>query len=189
MKKIKLSTLHEVNVYDSKDYIENNKEVNDSFVNILSSYEYDNADYDINKARDYIENLNYNMFLENLDSKIYVLQREDQPVSFALYNRIQKTNDWVLELIYTHSEHTTCGFATALLRLSAKDLKERFNAENIHTTVSHNNYKSMYLHSSFSKVEGVKVALDKESTKSRFRFNIKNMSYGKDKNEEAEMLF
>lgn len=189
MEQFKISALHDLKVYNSSDYIEKNKEVNDSFLSIIASHENTNAGYDVNKAREYIEDLNYKMFLDDLDTRIYILHSDGHPVSFALYNRIEKTNDWIMELIYTHSEYTTLGLATALLRLSAKDLSQRFDAENIHTTVSKKNYASMYLHDSFSKVEGVKVSTDNVDSRIKFRFNIKELKNTENKSKETELLF
>ncbi|MGN1212570.1 MAG: GNAT family N-acetyltransferase [Christensenellales bacterium] len=189
MEEFEISKIHKVKVYESKDYIEKNKEVNDSFLNILSSYEYDNETFDITKARDYIENLNYEMYLSNLDTRIYVLSREDRPVSFAIYNRIEHTNDWVLELIYTHSEYVTLGLAGNLLRFSARDLKDRFGAENIHSTVAKNNHASFYLHNSFSKVDGVKGTTEDCDSRFKYCFDIRQMKSNKNKTSEEEMLF
>lgn len=189
MEKFKISQLHNVKVYDSKDYIEFNKDVNDSFMNILSSHEYNNASYDINKAREYVEDLNYKMFLDNLDTRIYVMYRQDQPVTFAIYNRVENTNDWHLELIYTHDEYTKLGLASALLRFSAGDLLSRYDAENITTVVAKNNFASMNLHESFSKVNGVKAYVEDADSRYGFTFDIRNMQAGKVKEETNEMLF
>lgn len=188
MKEMKLNKLYSVYCYDKDDYFANNKDVNDSCLGIISSHESNNASYDFDKAREYLENLNYNMYLDNMDTRIYVLKREGEPVSFALYNKIENTNDWVLELIYTHSEYTTLGLGTVLLRSSACDLRNN-GAENIHTTVAKNNDASFNLHKSFSKVEGVKTSVDDVDNRLKFMFNIKEMKTDKTKDEAEEILF
>ena len=188
MKEMKLNKLYSVYCYDKDDYFTNNKDVNDSCLGIISSHESNNASYDFDKAREYLENLNYNMYLDNMDTRIYVLKREGEPVSFALYNKIENTNDWVLELIYTHSEYTTLGLGTVLLRSSACDLRNN-GAENIHTTVAKNNDASFNLHKSFSKVEGVKTSVDDVDNRLKFMFNIKEMKTDKTKDEAEEILF
>ncbi|MGN1222104.1 MAG: GNAT family N-acetyltransferase [Christensenellales bacterium] len=189
MREFEVSKSHNIKVYDSKDYVDKNKEVNDSFINILSSHEYNNESYDVNKARDYVEDLNYKMYLSDLDTRIYVFSLDNQPASFAIYNRIEHTDDWVLELIYTHSEYTTLGLATYLLRFSAKDLKENFDAKKINATVSKNNYASMNLHESFSKVDGVKTASEDCGSRIKYCFDISEMKSNKNKSNEQELLF
>ena len=188
MKEFEIAKSHVMKVYDNTDYVEKNKEVNDCFVNILSSYEYDNESYDINKARDYVEDLNYKMYLSDLDTKIYIFYLEGHPVTFAIYNRIEHTDDFMLELIYTHSDYTTLGFATYMMRFAAKDLKERYNAKNIHTVVAKKNNPSLYLHKSFSKVDGVKTASEDCGSKYKFRFDISELKTNKSKSEESELI-
>ena len=102
MDKIQLSNHYSVKAYNRDDYFNNNKQINDDCLRIVSSYEGANENYNIGDAYNYIADLNSNLYLDELDALIYVMYLDKTPVSFAIYSKIDKSNSWVLELIYTH---------------------------------------------------------------------------------------
>ena len=189
MDKIKISDIHSVVVYNRDDYFADNRKINSDCMSILLSHENNVRTTNLNEAREYLEDLNSNMYFDYLDAKIYVMYREKEPICFAIYNKIEKSESWVLDLIYTHDEWTKLGLATALLRVSAKDLKENYGAEEINATVNHKNLASVYLHQSFAKVNGVKVALDRMSNRDVYHFDIRDMKSQNQKQEAEELLF
>ena len=189
MKDIKISQLHTLEVYNSKEYINNNKEVNDSILNVLESYEVNETGRNINKAREYIEDLNFKIFSSDANVQIYVMKREEQPVSFVIYEKRKDTPAWMVEMIYTHDDYIKLGLATSLLRHSAKHLKTTCDAQKILSAVSVNNIAGVHLFDSFAKVEGVDGKISEKESKLRFIFNISEMQANKTNKEEDELLF
>lgn len=189
MDKIQISKIHTVAVYDKKDYLENNKEINHDMLDILLSHENINGSKELSDARTYIEDLNGNMFLNELDPKIYVMYRENEPVSFAILNKIEKTESWTLDLIYTHNEWTKLGLATVLMRVVTKDLKTKQNAEEINSTVNCKNNASLFLHESFSKIKGVETKTETTMGRQKYHFDIRNLKFDNDKTESEDLLF
>lgn len=177
MDKLQLSNHYSVKAYNRDDYFNNNKQINDDCLRIVSSYEGANENYNIGDAYNYIADLNSNLYLDELDALIYVMYLDKTPVSFAIYSKIDKSNSWVLELIYTHEEYTSLGYAGVLLRASAGHLKETRGAEEINSNVNVANMPSLFLNNSFGKVNGVKVYADRiDEDHETFHFDIRGLS-------------
>jgi GNAT superfamily N-acetyltransferase len=156
---------------------------------ILASHENYLHENNYQEARDYLEDLNSNMFLDDIEARIYIMYRGNEPISFAIYSKIDKTKEWVLELIYTHSDYTKLGIASALLRVSSAELKNSCDAKLISSTVNKKNYPSISLHNSFSKVDGVKIASEDIGNRIKFHFDVKNLNNLRSSEQVEEMLF
>lgn len=187
MEKVQLNNLYQMDIYDNQDYFEFNKQVNDSCYEIISSHER-NFVYDVDGAREYIENMNYNMYLNGLNARIYILKRENEPVSFAIYSNAKSPENWKLDLMFTNQELTAMGFATVLLRASSSDLKQK-GAKNFYVALSKNNIPGLRLLESFEKVDGVAVKTAEVDQLRKFIFNILKMKVNMTKEQTDDMLF
>lgn len=163
MEELQISKLVKVSVFNSQDYIQNNKQINDCLNKILRGYS-------IFFARDYLDNLNGDIYLLDKKVFIFVLFEEEDPVSFVIYSK--KSNTTVsLDLIWTAQDYQKLGFATMLIRVSAVVLKQQ-NVVTILAEEDKNNGIFLNLIQSFAKVENVE--LNKEETK--FKFGIKMLN-------------
>ena len=189
MRKIEISQNCTIRCCDEKDYVEKNKVINNACFNILASHEKSGLGADLNSAYDYVCDLNTNIYLDEVNAKIYFLFAKDKPVSFAIYSQIDNTNAWVLELIYTHKKYAKLGLASALLRVSASDLKNTYQAEEINSTVNGKNASSLYLHQSFGNVNGVKTTFDRIDERIKFHFNIEQLNAKTMEEDAKNMLF
>lgn len=188
MDKIQLSNHYKVKAYNRDDYFNNNKQINDDCLRILSSYEGSNESYNVGDAYNYISDLNSNMYLDELDALVYIMYLDKTPVSFAIYTKIDKSNSWVLELIFTHEEYTSLGYAGVLLRASAGHLKEAHGAEEINSNVNYKNAPSMFLNNSFAKVKGVNVTSTDHDGHKTFHFDIRGLSAKKVEDDAENIL-
>lgn len=161
MKIINISKSLKVSTYDENDYISFNKEINNDLNKILAYYGFE-------EEKEYLENLNGDIFLKHKRIFIYVLFEDKEPISFAIFEKTKK-NKVSLQFICTKLEYTKLGFATMLLRASACNLKDNqideFVVKNIDDLILKN------LLNSFAKVDGVIF----EENEKFYNFDIKNI--------------
>ena len=161
MKIINISKSLKVSTYDENDYISFNKEINNDLNKILAYYGFE-------EEKEYLENLNGDIFLKHKRIFIYVLFEDKEPISFAIFEKTKK-NKVSLKFICTKLEYTKLGFATMLLRASACNVKDNqiddFVVKNIDDLILKN------LLNSFAKVDGVIF----EENKKFYNFDIKSI--------------
>lgn len=163
MKEMKITNSLALKVYDSEDYVKNLQNIYAELKSVYDSWQ--NA-----TIRDYVENLNSDIFFENKKIYINILMSGDDTVSFAIFSK--KSNaSVILNAICTHSEYAKLGFATILLRASACNLKD----EKINEIIIDNNDDIILknLLDSFAKVEGVEYKENEKFCKFCIK-NIKN---------------
>lgn len=163
MKNIDVSGSIYSSVFDSDDYIKNHKQINKYLYNII-------ANNDINFAREYIDNLNGDIFLQGKEIYIYILFEDAEPVSFAIYSKNSDAKV-TLDLICTNMEYAKLGFATILLRISAIDIKDSEISTTICATEKYNEVLKSLLFS-FSKVEGIVF----KQHQNQYIFDVKNIN-------------
>lgn len=187
MNKIQMNDLYDIEVYDNQDYIENNKHVNDCCADVLSTHER-NIVCDVEKSKEFLDNMNYDMYLNNLVCRVYLLKRDDEPMSYAIYTKTKNDANWKLEQMYTNQEFTGLGYATVLLRASADDMK-RNGVKNLCMVFSKQNIPANKLAESFDKVAGIRSKMADVENIKKCIFNVENMKLKATKEQVEEMLF
>lgn len=165
MEEIIISSSIKIVLYNSDDFINNNKTISASLNSI--SKEYNSAE-----ARDYIDDLNGDIFVQNKKVFIYVLFVANEPISFVVFSKISNTCV-VLESIYTSYGYTKLGFATILLRIAITNLLK--NKINSFVYTQGTNEIMLNLLNSFGEVDGV----SREYLKTGMRFNFSNINSAK----------
>ena len=164
MEELQISNSIYVKIYDSQDYIQNNKQINDYLNNVLGKES-------IFFARDYLDNLNGDIYLLDKKVFIFVLFEADEPVSFVIYSK--KSNITAsLDLIWTEKEYQKLGFATMLIRASAVFLKDK-NIVTILAQADEQNEIFYNLLQSFAKVESIET----KQEETQFKFGIKGLNF------------
>ena len=162
MEELQISNSIKVDIYDSQDYIQNNKQINDYLNKVLGG---ESTFF----ARDYLDNLNGDIYLLDKKVFIFVLFEAEEPVSFVIYSK--KSNITAsLDLIWTAEEYQKLGFATMLIRASAVFLKQK-NIATILAEADEQNEIFLNLLKSFAKVD--KIETKEEERK--FKFGIKEL--------------
>ena len=170
MKKIKITKTISMISYDENDYLNNQKEIYDSMIKIINSFD---ADQTAVLHKEYIDNLNGDIYLENKKVNIFLLKQNQIPISFAIFS-----ND-KLDMIWTNFEYVKLGFATIILRVVATELK-LLNISSFDAEVNSENLVAQSLFDSFAKVEGVEhMANNQENNKKTHKFDIKNIKNDK----------
>lgn len=166
MNKTKIANSVLVETFDQNDYLTNQKKIYDGLVKILDSFDYDS---NLSSAREYIDNLNSDIFLNNKKVLIFVLKLNQTPISFLIFC------DEKIDLLWTDFEFAKLGYATILLRYFATEIAKNgiyeFGAE-----FDQNNLIADNLFESFGKIENVKILQnDAKNGKKTYKFDIKNI--------------
>ena len=146
MQKIKIANSLTMVKCDENDFIYSNKEVYDWLTKILNSFD---DDENLGWAKDYLENLNGDIFIDGKQVVIYVLKQHSQPISFLIFDGKK------ISLIWTHFDYVKLGFATILIREAMVDL-HKCGKTKIEIEIGKNNLIMQTLLESFSKIEGMK---------------------------------
>lgn len=109
-------------------------------------------------------------FYDENDCYLYFLFIGNQPVSTALFSTINGNKH--LEIVGTHSDYRTMGYAKMLLAYSFENLATEFDTQIITACVNENNYQSDSLHTSLAKLNGVKTTVGTFEDKKEFRFDV-----------------
>src|SRR5574344_1947837 len=110
-----ISKVLNVDVFDQNDYFNSQKEVDEILQKVLKSYKDGATTFDLYDAKEYLENLNSELFLQKLSAKICVLCEHKSPVAFAIF----VSSDGLtcrLDQIWTKKDYLRFGLATILLR-------------------------------------------------------------------------
>lgn len=162
MEKLQISNSIKIDIYDSQDYIQNNKQINDYLNKVLGSV---STFY----ARDYLDNLNGDIYIQDKKVFIFVLFESNEPVSFVIYSK--KSNITAsLDLIWTSEQYQKLGFATMLIRVSAAVLKDK-NIATILAEATEQDEIFFNLLQSFAKVENIETKQEER----KFKFGIKEL--------------
>lgn len=162
MENILKKKIYSVCRFDKKDFLENNQEINDLMLRILVSHETNDDNFNMQKSKDYIQDLNLDIMTKDyVDVRLYMLldEKNNVPVCFALFSQDNTRDDWHLEYISTNKEYCERGFAENLFMCAAKDIA---NTEfpYISSVVNEDNYASNSLHEAISKKDGIKAYYD-----------------------------
>ena len=170
MKKLQLTKTLNLKTYNEDDFLQNQKQILDDIQKILGSFDYDN---NLETAKEYLFDLNSEIFLNNKKVNIFVLYREKLPLSFAI------CADKKLVWIWTHFEYTKLGYATILLRALAFELKNE-GVENFSVDIDTDNFVAQSLFESFSKIDKIKIFEKNERNgKKTCNFDIKGVNFDK----------
>lgn len=146
MQKLDITNLLSVVCYDENDYVKKNKDVYAGIQKVLSSFDDDEM---LSWCKDYIENLNGDIFLSGKKFEIFLLKQKRDVVSFAV---LCGGN---LDMIWTHFDFAKLGFATILLRAVAIFQKDK-NCCKFCANVKKNNLIAQSLMDSFAKTQNIK---------------------------------
>ena len=163
MEEIKISNSVYIKSFNSFDYTQNHKLVN-QYLNCIIK------DYNSSIAIEYIDNLNSDVFLQDKKLFIYILFSVNQPISFAIFSKISNTFA-KLDLIYTAYEYTKLGFATIMLRTCAINLLQNKVNQILYIKNGKNEIIENLL-SSFSKVDGVECS----QIDNQIKFNVEKIN-------------
>lgn len=109
-------------------------------------------------------------FYDEKDCYLYFLFIGNEPVSTALFSTINGNKH--LEIVGTHSDYRTMGYAKILLAYSFENLATEFDAQIVTACVNENNFQSESLHTSLAKLDGVKTTVGTFEDKKEYRFDI-----------------
>ena len=168
MQKFNLTNSLTIFEFDEKDYLEKNKKICDILNKIFSGFdEDDNTSF----AREYLDNLNGDIFLSKKKIRIFLLKQNTEYVSFLIFDNNQ------IKLIWTNNEYAKLGFATILLRATTTILFED-GVRHCDVEIEKENLIGQSLFDSFGKVDGVVVKRD-EKEKIKYNFDIENIDVSK----------
>ena len=168
MQKFNLTNSLTILEYDEADYLEKNKKICDILNKIFSGFdEDDNTSF----AREYLDNLNGDIFLSKKKIRIFLLKQNTEYVSFLIFDNNQ------IKLIWTNNEYAKLGFATILLRATTTILFED-GVRHFDVEIEKENLIGQSLFESFGKVDGVVVKRD-EKAKIKYNFDIENIDVSK----------
>lgn len=159
MEEIKSGKFQQICRFDKDDFLCNNEKINNIMLAILSSHEAKDDNFNVQKAKDYVNELNLDIMTKDfLEVRLYVLwdKNENVPLSFALFSQDETRDDWHLEYISTHNDYHGMGYAESLFLYAAKDIA---NTEfpYISSVVNEDNYASLHLHEAISNYKGIKT--------------------------------
>lgn len=161
--------------FNKDEFFEQQKDICELFKTILKTYKEKENTFDLHDAKEFISNLNSEIYLQNLSAKFFVLSEEKSPVSFAIFT--SKDNVlWTLEQIWTKKDYVRFGFATMLLRVCAINILGS-NGATIKMQTKTNQEIAEKLFDSFSKVEGIEQIKKQNNIGGNdYLFEIKNAS-------------
>ena len=166
MKTIEITQNVKVEIFDSNDYIENQQKVYSSLKDIFNSQS-------SAIIRDFVDDLNSDIFLQNKKVFIYVLKVGDDVVCFAIFSKISnRTANF--DCICTHRDFEKLGFATVLVRAGLVNLKQN-EISNIVANFEEQNFAYQNLLFSFSKIENMAT----KEEENRYKFDISNVDENK----------
>ena len=165
MQKRKITNSISVEIFDENDFLNNQKEIYDSLKKILNSFDFDE---NLAESKDYLDNLNGDIFLESKKVEIFVLKQNRTPVSFAILSNKK------LDMIWTDFEYAKLGFATILLRAGVIELFEKHKFE-FCAEIKNTNLIAKSLFESFAKVDGVVCEKQQKQNEINFKFNIEKI--------------
>ncbi len=146
MEKLKLTnTLHAI-MYNQNDYLQNQKHILFNLQKIIDSFDFDE---NMEQSKEYLYNLNSDIFINNGKVKIFVLYQNKTAISFVVLKNRK------LDLLWTYFDYTKLGYATILLRAMCVML-HRQNEFKFSVKENDNNLIFASLLNSFKKVDGVK---------------------------------
>ena len=162
MQKLNITKSISVACFDEKDYISQNQKIYDDIKNILSSFDDDPL---LTEAKDYVDNLNGDIFLTGKKVDIFLLKQNTQAVSFLI------VEDDELKTIWTHFDFLKLGYATILLRAFAI-LQKSAGKTKIKCKVDDKNLVAENLFDSFSKVENIVVNKSNADNKTKIEYSF-----------------
>ena len=166
MEKLRLTNSLHVVMYNQNDYLQNQKQILTDLEKIVDSFDFDN---NLEYTKEYLFNLNSDIFINNSKVKIFVLFLNKTAVSFVIL-----CND-KLDLLWTHFDYAKLGYATILVRAMCVML---YNQNEFKFCVEEDDSNLIFgsLLNSFKKVEEIKFTEKvMKNGKKMLNFDIKNI--------------
>ena len=168
MNKLEITKAVYVKHFNQDEFLTNQADILKDLNAIVDSFDYDvNLEY----TKDYLCNLNSDIFLNNSKVDIFILYCNNEPVSFV----VMCNNN--VDLFWTNYEYAKLGYATVLIRaMSSMFAKEK--KYNLTFKIDENNLIFSSLLESFKKVEGIKF-IEKlaKNGKKTIKFSTKNINF------------
>ncbi|HAJ77792.1 MAG TPA: hypothetical protein DCO89_01830 [Clostridiales bacterium] len=166
MEKLRLTNSLQVFMYDQNDYLQNQKQILSDLQKVIDSFDYDK---NLEQSKEYLFNLNSDIFLDNTNVKIFVLFLNKTAISFAVIKNQS------LDLFWTHFDYVKLGYATILLRAMCIMLYNQ-NAFKFCVQEDNDNLIFSSLLNSFKKLEEIKFSeKTAKNGKKTLNFDIKNI--------------
>lgn len=151
--------------FNNEDFMENPEELSNMFSSVFDSPE----DEPISAENNVYKSL-YDFFLDEQDCLLYVMIKDNQAVSCALFSTIDDHKH--LEIVGTHEDYRTLGLAKTLLDSAFIDMEKNYNTTVVTACVNERNFKSQNLYKSLSKLDGVRTLTNKFEDKLEWTFDI-----------------
>lgn len=173
-----------LNKYDTNDFHKSMKDIVDDCSRIIASYEIidDNDEdtspddfYDYEKDKEALNDMFVDNFLDDTKYFVYVLYNEGNPIGYAIYSQIDKTNSYILEFIHISKQYKSLGFGSLLLNKSIFDMKIKEDAGEIVSTIAKSNLKSIYLHDKFISKNHLKSYINDYGDRYAIHINISKL--------------
>lgn len=168
--------------YDSNDYFANKTLITEDCLRILASYAYGIEDDDqsdialeYQDAKHQLMNIFDNFFDDYQQGFVCILCYNNTPVSYVIYNNINKTNSWIVEMIQTSCDYTNLGFGSKLLKQSALLLKNYAGAKEIIATINSKNNSSLAMHERFVSEHNLHCYRDYYDNRTAWHIDISNL--------------
>lgn len=166
MNKTKITNTISLHIFDENDYVANQKQIYDDLNKVLNSFDFD---ANLSFAREYLDNLNSDIYLNDKKFQIFELKINKTVVSFAICSGKK------IDMIWTDFEFAKLGYATILLRLVAIEFFKQ-NKFEFCVEFDEKNLIAESLFESFGKIENVKILQKNEKNgKKTYKFDIKNI--------------
>ncbi|MBO7508216.1 MAG: hypothetical protein J6T39_01040 [Clostridia bacterium] len=162
MQKLNISKSINIVCYDENDYISQNQKIYDDISKMLKSFDYDPI---LSETKDYVDNLNGDIFLTSKKINIFLLKQNSQTISFA----IVENNE--IKTVWTDFDFLKLGYATILLRGAVIIMKDMGKTK-INCKIDENNLVAENLFDSFAKIDGAKSNREAKGEKIEYSFDF-----------------
>ena len=141
----KINPITKIAKIDKQSFLNNHEKIINVCLNILASHEKSMSGGELENAKNYLFNVCSDLFADG-EAYFFVITRNKKPVSFCIYTaHPQKPNTYIMEMIYTHSQLSNCGYGTLCLEHSLSHMKN-LGAKQVVLTVNNKNQSSMHMH-------------------------------------------
>lgn len=164
---------------DKQSFLKNHEKIINVCLKILASHEKQLSSTELENAKNYLYSVCSDLFVDG-EAYFFVLTRNQKPVSFCIYTaHPQKPNTYIMEMIYTHSQISNCGYGTLCLEHSLSQMKS-LGAKQVILTVNNKNHSSMHMHNKLLDKQICKGSTIKDEYTTKFYFDLETLNLAND---------
>ena len=174
-----INPITKIEKIDKQSFLKNYEKITNVCLRILASHEKTLSHKEMENAKNYLYNVCTDLFLDG-EAYFFVLTRDKKPVSFCIYSaHPQKQNAYIMEMIYTHSQLSNCGYGTLCLEHSLNQMK-KLGATEVILTVNNKNQSSMHMHNKLIEKGICKGTTQKDEYTTKFYFDLDSLNLSND---------